>query len=100
MPLTKERREELRASAPHLYEMERWDSGRPSVEELLALLDSDERLEGWREQILSNRYTEDQGIDMEMQCYNDGLEDAVRILRGETPETDNRGRAKTGEMKR
>ena len=33
--------------------------------------------------ILAKRYTEDQGIDAEMEAYNGGLEDAAKLLRGE-----------------
>ena len=32
--------------------------------------------------ILAKRYTEDQGIDAEMEAYNGGLEDAAKLLRG------------------
>jgi hypothetical protein len=33
--------------------------------------------------ILAKRYTEDQGIDAEMDAFNGGLEDAAKLLRGE-----------------
>lgn len=35
------------------------------------------------EAILAKRYTEDQGIDVEMEAFNAGLEDAAKFLRGE-----------------
>lgn len=32
--------------------------------------------------ILAKRYTEDQGIDAEMDAFNGGLEEAAKLLRG------------------
>lgn len=29
------------------------------------------------------KYTEDQGMDAEMQSYNNGIQDAIRIMKGE-----------------
>ena len=44
-----------------------------------AILDDRERA---ATAILAARYTEDQGIDAEMASFNDGLEEAAKIVRG------------------
>lgn len=40
------------------------------------------KVEKQREAIAAKKYTKDQGIDQEMRCYNDGLDDALAILDG------------------
>ena len=54
-----------------------------AINEIAALLDNRDGAPA----ILANRYTEDQGMDNEMENYNAGLEDAVRILAGEKPKS-------------